>query len=98
MIACPAPAVASIGRKSARSESFGSIFSIPSNVIMVFGKAAVRRALPSFSVIETMPVSAMAKFAPVIPMSAVRYFFRNARRAIIVNSSGLSVGALPSSR
>ena len=47
---------------------------MPSSVIIVFGSAAVRRALPSFSVMEIMPVSAMAKFAPVKPMSAVNIF------------------------
>ena len=55
-------------------------FSMPSNETIVLGSAAVRRALPSFSVMEIMPVSAMAKFAPVKPMSAVRYFLRSARR------------------
>ena len=61
---------------------------MPMSVIIVFGSAAVSRAFPSFSVMETMPVSAMAKFAPVMPMSAVRYFERKARRAAIVSSSG----------
>ena len=34
------------------------------------GRLVVSRALPSFSVMEIMPVSAMAKFAPLMPMSA----------------------------
>ena len=65
---------------------------------MIRGRADVRRAFPSFSVMDTMPVSAMAKLAPVIPTSAWMYFLRRARRAIMVNSSGSRVGALPSSR
>ena len=73
----------------------GSTFSMPSSEIIVLGSAEVRRALPSFSVMETMPVSAMAKLAPVMPTSAVMYFSRRARRAIMVSSSGLSVLALP---
>ena len=66
---------------------------MPTSVIIVLGNAAVSRALPSFSVIEIMPVSAMAKFAPVMPTSAWRYFFRITRRATIVSSSGSSDGA-----
>ena len=34
---------------------------MPTSVIIVLGNAAVSRALPSFSVIEIMPVSAMAE-------------------------------------
>ena len=71
---------------------------MPSSVIIVFGSAAVRRELPSFSVMEIIPVSAMAKFAPVMPTSAAMYFWRITRRATIVRSSGLSDGASPSSR
>ena len=33
------------------------------------------RALPSFSVMEIMPVSAMAKFAPVMPIVGGEIFF-----------------------
>ena len=66
---------------------------MPSSVIIVRGSAAVRRALPSFSVMEIIPVSAMAKLAPVMPTSAWRYFSRSTRRATIVSSSGLSDGA-----
>ena len=62
------------------------------------GSAAPSRALPSFSVIEIIPVSAIAKLAPVMPASASRYFRRSTRRAIMVSSSGLSVGSAPSSR
>ena len=61
--------------------------------IIVCGNAAVSRALPSFSVMEIIPVSAMAKFAPVMPTSAWRYFWRSTRRATIVSSSGSSDGA-----
>ena len=43
-----------------------------------------------------MPVSAMAKFAPLIPMSAARYFWRITPRAIIVSASGSLVAAAPS--
>ena len=79
--------------------SFGYLpLRLPSSEMTVLGRAAVRRAFPSFSVIEIMPVSAIAKFAPVIPMSAVIYFWRSTRRAIMVSSSGFCVGALPSSR
>ena len=65
---------------------------------MIRGSAAVSRALPSFSVIEIIPVSATAKLAPVIPTSACTYFCRRTRRARRVNSSGLSEGTSPSVR
>ena len=60
----------------------------------ILGSEVVRRAFPSFSVIEIIPVSATAKFAPLIPISALQYFIRISRRAVIVSSSGLSVSQL----
>src|SRR4029077_11045092 len=65
---------------------------MPISAMCVLGKAHVKRAFPSFSVMEIIPVSAMAKFAPLMPTSAVRYLPRSTRRAMIMSSSGLSVG------
>ena len=65
---------------------------MPTRATWILGSEAVRRALPSFSVMEIMPVSAMAKLAPLMPMSAWQYFKRRAWRAIMVNSSGIVGG------
>ena len=46
------------------------------------------RPLPSLVTSTTVPVSATAKFAPVIPRSASRNFWRSSTRAIRVSSSG----------
>ena len=67
---------------------------MPSRVTMVLGRAEVSRELPSFSVMEIMPVSAMAKLAPVKPTSAWMYFWRITRRATMVRSSGIVRGRI----
>jgi hypothetical protein len=67
---CPVPYVASSGQNNPRSVNDGITFSIPVIAICVFGNEAQSLALPSFSVIAMLPVSAMIKFAPVIPISA----------------------------
>ena len=62
---------------------------MPTSATWIFGKPAVSRALPSFSVIEIIPVSATMKFPPEMPISALAKCRRRKRRAIIVNSSGI---------
>ena len=46
------------------------------------------RPFPSLVTSTMVPVSATAKFAPVMPMSAWRNFWRSSALAILVNASG----------
>ncbi|MNR63586.1 hypothetical protein D3C85_1859400 [compost metagenome] len=66
------PCVDRSGQKTSKSCTLGMIFSIPTTAICVLGKVDVNRAFPSFSVIAILPVSAIKKLAPVIPISADR--------------------------
>jgi hypothetical protein len=88
--------VANIGKKSGKSASRGRIFSMPNKTTWIFGNADVSRAFPSFSVIEIIPVSATAKLAPVMPMSAAIYAWRSAFRAVMLSASGSVVTSAPS--
>jgi len=56
------------------------------------------RPLPSLVISTTVPVSATAKFAPVIPRSAWRNFSRSSPRAIRVSASGSGSAGRLSSR
>ena len=85
---CPVALRASSFRNTARSCARGITFSIPATAMWIFGADVVRRALPSFSMITTAPESAIRKFAPLMPISAVRNFSRSTPRAITVCFSG----------
>ena len=78
------------GQNKSKSFIEGIIFSIPTTAICTFGKVVLSLALPSFSVMEILPVSAIKKLAPVIPADAVVYFARNNSLALSVSASGLA--------
>ncbi len=59
----------------------GTSLSSPTRATWTRGRVVTRRALPSLLMMPRVPVSAMAKLAPEIPMSAVRKALRNSRRA-----------------
>ncbi len=50
----------------------GTSFSIPSTVTSVRGRVVQKRPLPSDSTTQIVPVSATAKFAPLIATEASR--------------------------
>src|SRR5206468_2361039 len=52
------------------------------------GSEVTMRPLPSLVTRTMLPVSAIAKFAPVMPRSAWRNFSRSSPRAIFVSTSG----------
>jgi hypothetical protein len=62
------------------------------------GSEVTMRPLPSLVTSTTVPVSATAKLAPVIPMSAWRNFSRSALRATAVRTSGSAANSPWSSR
>ena len=69
-----------LGRRRARQQleedlevgERGTTFSIPMIVISVSGSVVHMRPLPSDSTTQTVPVSATAKFAPLMPTRARR--------------------------
>ena len=66
----------------------GITFSTPMRATWIRGSEVTIRPLPSLVTSTTVPVSATAKLAPVIPMSAWRNFSRRAFRATAVRTSG----------
>ena len=62
------------------SSIVSTIFSRPMTQTCTGGMALTSRPLPSFVSINSDPVSAMATFAPVIPMSAFKKSGRKVRR------------------
>ena len=68
-------------RKTSRSCSVGTIFSIPASVISIRGSVRHIRALPSDSTTQTPPVSATRKLAPLKPTGTRRNFSRRNCRA-----------------
>ena len=54
------------------------------------GRSAVRSPLPSLVTMTAEPVSAMRKFAPVMPTSAARNFSRSTARASATSAAGSS--------
>src|SRR5881409_10295 len=77
-----------MARNTARSVIDGMTFSTPITATCTRGSDVVMRPLPSLVTRTTVPVSATAKLAPVIPRSAWRNFSRNSSRAIFVRTSG----------
>ena len=73
-------------RKTSRSSGVGTSFSIPTTVISVSGSVVQKRPLPSDSTTQTVPVSATAKFAPLIATRAARNFARRYARAAPASS------------
>ncbi len=61
---------------------------MPITVISVLGRVVHIRPLPSDSTTHTVPVSATAKFAPLIATSAVMNLSRRKRRAASARSAG----------
>src|SRR5207247_2236908 len=77
-----------MARNTARSVIDGMTFSTPITATCTRGSEVAMRPLPSLVTRTTVPVSATAKLAPVMPRSAVRNFSRNSSRAILVRTSG----------
>ena len=73
------------------SRQAGTSFSIPITVTSTSGSVVHMRPLPSDSNTQTVPVSAIAKFAPLIPMRAVRNLARRCTRAASASAAGSSV-------
>ena len=74
-----------------RSSQRGRIFSMPITVISVSGSVRHIRPLPSDSTTHSVPVSAIAKLAPLIPTLADRNRRRRCVRAASVSAAGESV-------
>ena len=66
----------------------GTTFSTPITATCTRGSEVAMRPLPSLVTRTTVPVSATAKFAPVMPRSACKNFSRSSSRAIRVSISG----------
>ena len=69
----------------------GTIFSTPTTLISVSGRVRHIRPLPSDSTTTSVPVSAMAKFAPEMPTFADMNLRRRCVRAAAASSRGSSV-------
>ena len=69
---------------------------MPRMTTCVLGRALTSLPLPSFVTSTIEPVSATAKFAPVIPTSAVSNTARSCRRAAAVSFSSSGRSSLPS--
>ena len=96
MIAWPVAERARRRSSTPRSAARGSSFSMPTHTTWSGGSAIPRSALPSFVQITTPPVSARAKFAPVMPACAARNAARRCRRATSARAAGsASPGSLP---
>ena len=63
------------------SSSVGTSFSMEASTTCTLGSDWVRSPLPSLVTMTEEPVSAIRKFAPVMPTSAARNFSRRIRRA-----------------
>ena len=72
------------------SSKVGTIFSIDVMTMCTGGRTCVRSPLPSLVTMTDVPVSAMRKFAPVIPTSAARNLERRIPRASFTSSRGSS--------
>ncbi len=68
-------------RMGSTSENRSTSFSMPTTATWMRGNVETRRAFPSFVTTTSVPVSATATFAPVIPRSACRNSSRSSRRA-----------------
>ena len=84
----PVALLARIARNTIRSVMDGTTFSTPMIATCTRGSDVTIRPFPSLVTSTTVPVSATAKLAPVIPRSAWRNFSRSSRRATRVSTSG----------
>ncbi len=75
-------------RKTSRSANRGSSFSIPRIDTRTGGRVVHIRPFPSDSTMQTAPVSAMPKLAPLTPTRASRNRSRRYRRAASARSAG----------
>ena len=73
----------------------GMTFSMPMTATWIRGSEVTMRPLPSLVTRTTVPVSATAKLAPVIPMSAWRNFSRSWTLAAAVSTSGSAASRRP---
>ena len=79
---------ASTRSNCAASFSVGTSFSSEAMTTWTLGRICVRSPLPSLVTMMEVPVSAIRKFAPVTPMSALRNFSRKMPRASASSCSG----------
>ena len=80
MIGEPSALRDSMRTNTPRCSVRGMIFSMPTEAMYSFGQCTDRSALPSLVQTTMAPVSATAKFAPVMPASALRNDGRVVRR------------------
>ena len=80
---------------AAASSIPATTLSIPKTAMCTGGSVSVRSALPSLVTITTVPVSAIAMLAPVMPTAALMNFWRRSARAWARMAS--LVGSVPSS-
>ena len=78
-------------RNTSRSRQDGRIFSTPTTEMSVRGSVTHIRPLPSDSTTHSVPVSAIAKLAPLIPTFADRNWRRRCSRAASASADGESV-------
>jgi hypothetical protein len=71
---------------TSRSAKRGTTLSMPAMVMSVSGRVRHMRPLPSLSTMQTPPVSAMRKFAPLTASLTRRNFSRRKRRAASARS------------
>ena len=79
-------------RMGPTSANRSTSFSTPTTATWIRGRVETRRALPSLVTTTSVPVSATATLAPVMPMSAARNFCRSSRRAT-ATSAGMSAAS-----
>ena len=89
-IETPAPARESSASRRSASAHEATTRSMPITATWTGGAPAVSRPLPSLVTVISVPVSAIARFTPVIPRSASRKRRRSVRRANAVIASGSS--------
>ena len=87
------PASDSCSTRNAASARRATSFSMPTTTMWQRGSDETSRPLPSFSSTTSVPVSAIRKFAPVMPIPASRNVERSCERAqatIVAGSSPIS--------
>src|SRR6266852_5528598 len=93
---CPVPLRGSMRSTATASSSDATTLSMPKIAMCTGGSVVVRSALPSLVTSTMVPVSAIARLAPLIPTAAVMNFCRNDSRAWAWIAS--TVGSVPNTR
>ena len=90
----PSPSAPARAGSGEASSSVGTIFSIEAMTMWTLGRICVRSPLPSLVTMIEVPVSAIRKFAPVMPTSAARKRSRSTRARLGEQLDGLGEVAL----